>query len=164
MIGGAVLAPGMANADDVGKGIVSFQRRNRQAHRRALGDLETFVGFQDAVRVGSFNNEGHRSCSGTRKAVINVTDRRQKGKLDDNAAGWGWFVDRTPEQLAEDGGVPLEAVQEAIEYCASDPPALRQDKRKTDLLREAIGMNDPAIMYTGKPRSLSTEERVRLET
>ncbi len=69
---------------------------------------------------------------------------------------------RTPEQLAEDWNVPLEAVQEAIAYCQSDPPELREDKRKTDLLREAIGMNDPAIKYSGRPRPLSTEERARL--
>jgi uncharacterized protein (DUF433 family) len=84
---------------------------------------------------------------------------------------WAWtlycesFVEkepRTPEQLAKDWDIPVEAVQEAIEYCASDPPELREDKRKTDLLREAIGMNDPAVAHTGKPRSLSTEERARL--
>ena len=39
---------------------------------------------------------------------------------------------------------------------------LREDHRKDDILAEAIGMNDPAIKFTGKPRSLSTEERVRL--
>ena len=50
---------------------------------------------------------------------------------------------RTPEQLAEDWNVPLEAVREAIEYGQSDPPELREDKRKDDLLREARGMNDP---------------------
>ena len=84
---------------------------------------------------------------------------------------WAWtlycesFVEkepRTPEQLAMDWDIPVEAVREAIEYCASNPPELREDKRKTDLLSEATGMNDPAIMYTGKPRSLSTEERARL--
>src|SRR6266571_2999813 len=44
---------------------------------------------------------------------------------------WAWtlycesFIEkgpRTPEQLAEDWGIPVEAVREAIEYCASDPP------------------------------------------
>lgn len=30
------------------------------------------------------------------------------------------------------------------------------------LLAEAIGMNDPAIQHSGRPRPLSTEERVRL--
>src|SRR5690348_14644859 len=34
---------------------------------------------------------------------------------------------RTPEELAEDYGVPLEAVREAIEYCESDPPEIRED-------------------------------------
>jgi uncharacterized protein (DUF433 family) len=84
---------------------------------------------------------------------------------------WAWtlycesFVEenpRTPEQLAEDWGIPVAAVREAIEYCASDPPELREDQRKTDLLRDAIGMNDPAIRHSGKPRSLSTEDRARL--
>ncbi len=84
---------------------------------------------------------------------------------------WAWTLycefmrekePRTPEQLAEDWNVPLEAVQEAIAYGQSDPPELREDKRKDDIRREATGMNDPAIKYSGKPRSLSTEERVRL--
>jgi hypothetical protein len=69
---------------------------------------------------------------------------------------------RTPEQLAEDWGIPLEAVQEAIEYCRSDPAELREDRRKHELRAEAIGMNDPTIKYSGRPRPLSTEERVRL--
>jgi len=69
---------------------------------------------------------------------------------------------RTPEQLAQDFALPLEAVQEAIEYCRSDPPEVREDHRKDDLRAEAIGMNDPAIKYSGRPRPLSTEQRVRL--
>ena len=69
---------------------------------------------------------------------------------------------RTPQQLAEDWEVPLEAVQEAIAYGQSDPPEIREDKRKDDLLAEATGMNDPAYKYSGKPRPLSTEGRVRL--
>jgi hypothetical protein len=66
------------------------------------------------------------------------------------------------EQLAEDWGVPVEAVEEAIAYCRSDPPELREDHRLDELLAEAIGMNDPAVQHTGRPRPLSTEERVRL--
>jgi uncharacterized protein (DUF433 family) len=69
---------------------------------------------------------------------------------------------RTPEQLAEDWNVPLEAVQEAIAYGQSDPPEIHEDKRRSDLLREARGMNDPGYKYHGKPRPLTTEERVRL--
>src|SRR5205809_8142401 len=82
---------------------------------------------------------------------------------------WAWTLycesmnekePRTPQQLADDWGVPIEAVHEAIKYCGSDPPELREDHRKDDLLAEAIGMNDPAIKYSGRPRTLSTAERV----
>lgn len=47
-------------------------------------------------------------------------------------------------------------------YCLNDPPESRKDKRKQDLGREVIGMNDPAIRNTGKPRPLSTKESARL--
>ena len=84
---------------------------------------------------------------------------------------WAWTLycefmnekePRTPEQLARDFQMPLEAVQEAIEYCQSDPLELREDHRKDDILAEAIGMNDPGYKFHGRPRPLSTEERVRL--
>jgi hypothetical protein len=69
---------------------------------------------------------------------------------------------RTPEQLAEDFDVPLEAVREAIEYGQSDPPEIHEDYRRDEILAEATGMKDPAYKYSGRPRPLSTEERVRL--
>jgi hypothetical protein len=84
---------------------------------------------------------------------------------------WAWTLycefmnekePRTPEQLAEDWGVPLGAVQEATAYCQSDPPEIQEDYRRQELRREAIGMNDPAIWRIGKPRPLTTEDRVRL--
>lgn len=84
---------------------------------------------------------------------------------------WAWTLycefmnekePRTPSQLAVDFDLPLEAVQEAIAYCQSDPPEIREDHRKDEALAEAIGMNDPAIKLSGKPRPLSTQERVRL--
>jgi uncharacterized protein (DUF433 family) len=83
---------------------------------------------------------------------------------------WAWTLycqfmsekePQTPEQIAENWGLPLEAVQEAIEYCQSDPPELREDHRKDDILSEAIGMNDPAIRASGKPRPLTAEVRAR---
>lgn len=84
---------------------------------------------------------------------------------------WAWTLycetmnakePRTPDELATDFEIPLEAVQEAIAYCQSDPPERREDFRKTQLLREATGMTDPVIARSGKPRSLSTEECARL--
>ncbi len=84
---------------------------------------------------------------------------------------WAWTLycefmnekePRTPHQLAEDWGVPIEAVHEAIEYCQSDPPELREDHLKDDILAEAIGMNDPVIKRSGRPHALSTEDSGRL--
>jgi uncharacterized protein (DUF433 family) len=84
---------------------------------------------------------------------------------------WAWTIycefmnekePRTPEQLAEDFDLPLEAVQEAIEYCRTDPPEIREDKRKDDLQAEATGMNGPAYKHSGKPRPLPSDERARL--
>jgi uncharacterized protein (DUF433 family) len=84
---------------------------------------------------------------------------------------WAWTLycefmnakePRTQQQLAVDFDVPLEAVREAIEYCQADPAEVREDQRKDALLAEATGMNDPAYRFSGKPRSLSSEERARL--
>ena len=50
----------------------------------------------------------------------------------------------TPEQVAEDYDVPLEAVREAIEYCESDPPEIRQDWESEERsIREAEERGDP---------------------
>ncbi len=68
----------------------------------------------------------------------------------------------TPEQVAEDMGLPLEAVREAIAYCASDPPEVRADHRREEAVMEATGMNDPDYKYGGKYKVLSPQERARL--
>ena len=84
---------------------------------------------------------------------------------------WAWTLycehvsqsePRSAEELANDWGIPLDAVQEALAYCQSNPPELLEDHRKDAVLAEAIGMNDPSIRRTGRPRALSTEDRVRL--
>jgi hypothetical protein len=51
--------------------------------------------------------------------------------------------DRTPEQVAEDYGIPVEAVYEAIRYCESKPAEVDYDQRHSDLIYEASGMNHP---------------------
>src|SRR5882724_7662720 len=51
---------------------------------------------------------------------------------------------RTPEELAEDFGVPLEAVREAIEYVESDPPEIREDIEDEErMIAEAEQRGDP---------------------
>jgi uncharacterized protein (DUF433 family) len=53
---------------------------------------------------------------------------------------------RTPEELAEDYGVPLDAVREAIEYCESDPPEIREDfEMEERSIRDAEERNVPGF-------------------
>ncbi len=67
----------------------------------------------------------------------------------------------TPEEVAADSGLPLEAVLEAVAYIESNPPEVRWDRLTEEALVEATGMNDPD--YNGKPRILTPEERNRIE-
>src|SRR5437763_13883420 len=60
--------------------------------------------------------------------------------------------DRTPEQVAEDRGIPVEAVYEAIRYCESKPVAVAYDQRRADLFFEAIGATHPE--YKFRPHEL----------
>ena len=49
---------------------------------------------------------------------------------------YGWHVNEeepmTPEQLAAEFNLPLEAVREAIAYCESNPPEIEQDFRREE--------------------------------
>jgi uncharacterized protein (DUF433 family) len=66
----------------------------------------------------------------------------------------------TPEEIAADYDVPLEAVQEAIAYCESNPPELAEDYAREEAVMEATGMNDPN--YDGRPKVLTPQEMSRL--
>ena len=69
----------------------------------------------------------------------------------------------TPEEIAADFFLPLEAVREAIAYCESKPPEIEQDFRREEAVMEATGMNDPNYKFHGKPRVLSPQEMARLD-
>jgi uncharacterized protein (DUF433 family) len=66
----------------------------------------------------------------------------------------------SPEMIAEQYNLPLEAVKEAIAYCESNPPEVEEDFRREEMLAEATGMNDPN--YDGKPKPLSPEDYARI--
>jgi len=68
----------------------------------------------------------------------------------------------TPEEIAADYNLPLEAVQEAIAYCESNPPELAQDFAREEAIREASGMNDPDYKYHPQPKFLTAQEMARL--
>ena len=50
---------------------------------------------------------------------------------------------RTPDRVAQDYGLPLPAVLEAIEYCRSGPAEIAADYAREERLMEASGMNNP---------------------
>ena len=64
----------------------------------------------------------------------------------------------TIEQIAEDRGLPIEAVKEAIAYCQADPPEIREDFEREERLMEASGMNDPNYKYHPQPKLLTPQE------
>jgi len=68
----------------------------------------------------------------------------------------------TPTQIAADYDLPLAAVEEAIAYCQTDPPEIKEDFEREERIMEATGMNDPNYKYGGKYRALSPQERARL--
>lgn len=74
---------------------------------------------------------------------------------------YGWYAcdePQTPEEIAKDYGLPMEAVKEAIAYCESSPPELLEDYRREEAQMEATGMNDPNYKYNPSPRLLTAEE------
>jgi hypothetical protein len=68
----------------------------------------------------------------------------------------------TPEAITADYALPIEAVQEAIAYCQSNPPEIREDFEREERIMEATGMNEPDYKVGGKYRILSARERARL--
>src|SRR6266852_5555572 len=68
----------------------------------------------------------------------------------------------TPEQIAAEFSLPLEAVKEAIAYCQSNPPEIAQDFEREERLMQASGMNDPDYKHGGKFKVVPPEEVARI--
>jgi uncharacterized protein (DUF433 family) len=58
---------------------------------------------------------------------------------------------RTPDQVAQDYGLPIQAVLEAIDYCRTYPPEIAADRAREDRVADASGMNHPN--YKHNPRA-----------
>jgi uncharacterized protein (DUF433 family) len=77
--------------------------------------------------------------------------------------GWaGGDEPSTPEEIAADYGLPVEAVLEAIAYCESNPPELLDDYAREEALMEATGMNDPDYKYHPSPKLFTVQELARI--
>jgi uncharacterized protein (DUF433 family) len=68
----------------------------------------------------------------------------------------------TPESVAADYNLPVEAVREAARYCEANPRELQADKRWEDLMDEACGYSHPKFQ-TDPPRyrRTPTSEEIR---
>jgi hypothetical protein len=69
---------------------------------------------------------------------------------------------RGPEQLAADFALPVDAVLEAIAYCQSDPPEIREDWQREQALIHRTGMDDSANPRGTVPRLLAPQERAQI--
>jgi uncharacterized protein (DUF433 family) len=59
---------------------------------------------------------------------------------------YGWYMSEeeplTIEQIAAEYELPIEAVKEAITYCQSDPPEIREDFEREQASMKAMGLLD----------------------
>jgi uncharacterized protein (DUF433 family) len=68
----------------------------------------------------------------------------------------------TPEEIAADYSIPLEVVLEAIEYCQSDPPEIREDFAREEALLKAIGRHEENYDEHGPSKLLTPQDLARL--
>jgi uncharacterized protein (DUF433 family) len=68
----------------------------------------------------------------------------------------------TPEEVAADWNLPVEAVREAIAYGQSNPPEIEEDHRRSREHLQAQGLMDAEGNYIRPPGRLSPEEEERL--
>jgi uncharacterized protein (DUF433 family) len=66
---------------------------------------------------------------------------------------------QTAEEIAAGFSLPIEAVREAIAYCETDPPEVREDWEREEALVKASGTNDIADAPT---KLLSPEDYARI--
>jgi uncharacterized protein (DUF433 family) len=68
----------------------------------------------------------------------------------------------TPEEIAAEFKLPLEAVREAIAYCQAKPPEIAEDFAREERLMNASGINEPDYKYGGKFKPVPPEEVARI--
>ena len=76
----------------------------------------------------------------------------------------GLIRGRTPEEIAADYDLPVEAVREAIEYCKEHWDVVLKDHDREERLSEATGMNHPDYKYNPKKyyKPLTPQERAAI--
>jgi uncharacterized protein (DUF433 family) len=70
---------------------------------------------------------------------------------------------QTIEEIARDYDLPIEAVQEAIAYCESDPPEIREDFAREEALMAALGLNEENHTTLAGRRALTPQEMAQID-
>jgi uncharacterized protein (DUF433 family) len=65
------------------------------------------------------------------------------------------------QEIADGYNLPVEAVEEAIAYCRSDPPEIREDFLTEELYSKFSGMDRPD--YNGKPKPLTAADHAAIQ-
>jgi uncharacterized protein (DUF433 family) len=68
----------------------------------------------------------------------------------------------TPEEIAADYALPVEAVLEAIAYCQAEPAEIAEDLAREAALMAATGADQPCYRHQPRPRPLTAQELTRL--
>lgn len=68
----------------------------------------------------------------------------------------------TPEEIAADMSLSLDAVKEAIAYCQSNPAEIQHDLKREEMLLAASGMNHPGYRDGGRFKIVAPVEVVRI--
>ena len=67
----------------------------------------------------------------------------------------------TPDQIAADFSLPLEAVNEAIAYCQGNPPEIAEDFEREERLMRASGITEPDYKQGARFRVVAPAEVAR---
>jgi hypothetical protein len=67
----------------------------------------------------------------------------------------------TVEEISADCDLPLAAVEEAIAYCASNPPEIAEDAAREEAIMEASGKLDPGYRLHPQPKLLTVVASIR---
>jgi len=69
---------------------------------------------------------------------------------------------RTAEEVAADYALPLDVVLEAIAYCESKPPEIREDWEREEALMHMTGMDKSENRHNASPLLLTPQDRARI--
>ena len=78
---------------------------------------------------------------------------------------YGWYAcmePLTPQEIAREFDLPVEAVLEAIAYCESNPPELVEDYAREEATFEAAGMNQSDYKNHPSPKLIDPREMARI--